>query len=360
MITKPTDSRKKPSAVKYTDKQFTTRDDVEKSFLDHVNELRTRFAWATLAIVGASVLAYVFNPYLTAIIQRPFGQTLYFTSPVGGLNFLIKLSVTFGFIVALPVLLFQVAKFFAPILEKAHKRSLSKYVIWSIILAYGGVVFAYFVSLPSALHFLTSFNTENITALITANEYYDFVLAYLLGYAVLFQIPLVVLFINKIKPLTPGGMMGAQRYIILASFVVAAILTPTPDPVNQTIMALPAVLLYQVAAFLVWKVSRASGVVPAIYFEEIPQDLVATPLPETESHLPVTPTVPLASAAVTRPVRPARYFDTIVPAAHRAPSEVLVERREISRNSAARHRSQSRSSAVRSMDIILPSPVQAA
>ena len=117
MITKPTDSRKKPNEVRHVDKQFTTRVDKEKSFIEHVNEMRVRFAWATLAVVSASVLAYVFHPYLTAVIQRPFGQTLYFTSPVGGLNFLIKLSVTFGLIIALPVLLFQVAKFFAPIVD---------------------------------------------------------------------------------------------------------------------------------------------------------------------------------------------------------------------------------------------------
>lgn len=354
MITKPTDSRKKPNVAKHIDKQFTTKVDAEKSFIEHVNELRVRFAWATLAVVGASVLSYVFHPYLTAAIQRPFGQTLYFTSPVGGLNFLIKLSVTFGLIVALPVLLFQVAQFFAPILEKAHKRSLAKYVAWSILLAYGGVVFAYFVSLPSALHFLTSFSTENITALITANEYYDFVLAYLLGFAVLFQIPLVVLFVNKIKPLTPGGMMGAQRYIVLASFIVAAILTPTPDPVNQTIMALPAVLLYQVAVFLVWRMNATESVVPTIAFEDIPYDIM--------SESPVE-SVELTAASVINPVetlsiRPARYFDTITPAVVRAPSDVLTERRNPARESMPSRRPAPRPSVARSMDIILPKPVQ--
>lgn len=354
MITKPTDSRKKPNVVRHTDKQFTTRVDAEKSFVEHVNELRVRFAWATLAVVGASVLAYVFHPYLTAVIQKPFGQTLYFTSPVGGLNFLIKLSVTFGLIVALPVLLFQVAQFFAPILERMHKRSLAKYVIWSIVLAYGGVVFAYFVSLPSALHFLTSFSTENITALITANEYYDFVLAYLLGFAVLFQIPLIVLFVNKIKPLTPGGMMGAQRYIVLASFVVAAILTPTPDPVNQTIMALPAVLLYQVAVFLVWRVNAADSSASTIALADIPYDVML----ESPTELVESPASAALNPAQSRPVRTARYFDTITPVAVRAPSDVLNERRSMTRESVPARRPPARPSVVRSMDIILPSPVQ--
>lgn len=355
MIKKPTDSRKKPNAARHLDKQFTTRVDTEKSFVEHVNEMRVRFAWATLAVISASILAYVFHPYLTTVIQRPFGQTLYFTSPVGGLNFLIKLSITFGLIIALPVILFQVAKFFAPILERAHKRSLAKYVVWSIVLAYGGVVFAYFVSLPSALHFLTSFSTENITALITANEYYDFVLAYLLGFAVLFQIPLVVLFVNKIKPLTPGGMMGAQRYIVLASFIVAAILTPTPDPVNQTIMALPAVLLYQVAVFLVWRVNASDNTAPTIALADIPYDIML----ESPAELVDSPVSTVVKPAESRPIRTARYFDTITPMTARAPSDALSERPSIVRESVPARRPPARPSVARSMDIILPKPVQA-
>lgn len=354
MIKKPTSSQKKPNAARHIDKQFTTRLDKEKSFIEHVNELRVRFAWATLAVVGASVLAYVFHPYLTAVIQKPFGQTLYFTSPVGGLNFLIKLSVTFGLIIALPMLLFQVARFFAPILERAHKRSLAKYVVWSIVLAYGGVVFAYFVSLPSALHFLTSFSTENITALITANEYYDFVLAYLLGFAFLFQIPLVVLFVNKIKPLTPGGMMGAQRYIVLASFVVAAILTPTPDPVNQTIMALPAVLLYQVAVFLVWRINSSESSATMIALEDIPQDIIL----ESPVELDQSPVTAVLKPALGQPTRSTRYFDTITPVAVRTPSDVLTGRRSMARESLMARRPPARPTVVRSMDIILPNPVQ--
>ena len=354
MIKKPTDSRKKTSVASKADKQFTTRVDKEKSFIEHVNELRLRFAWLTFAVVGASILAYLFHPMLTAIIQRPFGQPLYFTSPVGGLNFLIKLSITFGLIVALPVILFQIAKFFAPILERAHKRSLAKYVVWSIFLAYGGVVFAYFISLPSALHFLTSFSTENITALITANEYYDFVLAYLLGFALLFQIPLIVLFVNKIKPLTPGGMMGAQRYIVLASFVVAAILTPTPDPINQTIMALPAILLYQVSVFLVWRVNVADKTTSTISLSDIPVDVFLESSAETEGP---SLTGVLKPTANRPPDRSARYFDSIIPINARTPSVVLSEQRSKSRNKTNTRRLPTRPMAVRSMDIILPGTV---
>src|SRR5690606_28664353 len=100
------------------------------------------------------------------------------------------------------------------------------YSVLSFFMAIIGVVFAYFVSLPAALHFLMGFSNETISSLVGVNEYYNFALAYLLGYALLFQLPIIISFINRIKPLNPGGMMKAQRWVILGSFIVAAILTP--------------------------------------------------------------------------------------------------------------------------------------
>lgn len=126
-----------------------------------------------------------------------------------------------------------------------------RYIGCSILLAGAGIAFAYLVSLPAALHFLTNFGGQQVESLITADAYFNFALAYIAGFAVLFQLPLIVLFTNRITPLKPGKMMGAQKYIILGSFIVAAILTPTPDPINQSIMAVPVVLLYQISIILV-------------------------------------------------------------------------------------------------------------
>jgi hypothetical protein len=95
-----------------------------------------------------------------------------------------------------------------------------------------------------------------IKALITADEYFSFALAYIVGFALLFQLPLIILFINRIKPLRPSGMMKAQRYVILFSFIAAAILTPTPDPMNQFIMAVPLVILYQISIVIIWLSKR--------------------------------------------------------------------------------------------------------
>src|SRR5690606_20255917 len=111
-------------------------------------------------------------------------------------------------------------------------------------------------SLPAALHFLSNFSTGSVTSLISANEYFNFVMIYVACFALLFQMPLIIAFINKITPLTPRLLMKKQRFVILGSFIVAAIITPTPDPLNQTLMALPIIGLYQSSIGVVWQSNR--------------------------------------------------------------------------------------------------------
>lgn len=276
MIKKPNQNQKSLASSNLSDtKRYSTKTDEAKPFLAHIHELRNRIVWSLLALLVGSGVSYGIHQQLTNLIQKPLNKTLYFTSPAGGLNFLVKLCITFGIIFALPVVLFQIVKFFYPLLEKQHKKAVLPYLACSVVLAYSGVLFGYFVSLPNALQFLSSFGGPTVDALITVDEYYNFVLAYLLGFALLFQLPIIVLFMNRIKPLKPGSMMGAQRYIILGSFVLAAILTPTPDPINQTIMALPAVILYQASIFLVWWVNRRRKVIPQIVLDDIPADVIA-------------------------------------------------------------------------------------
>ncbi len=228
-----------------------------KTFSGHLHELQVRLTWVVVVIAICGIAAYMVNDQILELVQRPLGQTLYYTSPTGGFSFLFKMCAVAGIVLATPVILYHLFKFLGPLLSRTHRLDIVLYTLWSINLAYAGVMFAYLVSLPAALHFLSKFGGDSIKALITADEYFNFALAYLAGFAVLFQLPLIVLFVNRIKPLTPRKMMGGQRYIILASFAVAAVLTPTPDPINQSIMALPVVLLYQISIILVIFMNRS-------------------------------------------------------------------------------------------------------
>lgn len=233
---------------------------IRKPFIEHIHELQVRLTWCMLSILGGGLIAYSLLDNLLLLIQKPLGQTLYYTSPTGAFSYVFKVCFSFGLLLSLPVIIYQALKFLSPLASQLQKSTIVGIIIWSIGLAHTGALFAYWVSLPAALNFLTHFGGQGVESLITANEYFSFALAYIAGFAVLFQLPLGVVVINKIKPLSPQKMMGLQRYVILFSFIVAAILTPTPDPFNQLIMALPIIILYQLSIVIIWVMNRKENI----------------------------------------------------------------------------------------------------
>lgn len=222
------------------------------AFADHISELRKRFMWVLLFVFIGGGIGYALNDTLMRILQEPLNDSLYYNNPGGAFSFIMKLCVVFGIVVALPALSYHIFAFFGPIIPSKTKRASVLYISMSVILACAGMLFAYFVSLPASLHFLTTFgNGGDIHALITANEYFNFVLAYVAGFAILFQVPLIITFTNRVTPLPPKKLLGGTRYVIVLSFIAAAIITPTPDPMNQAIMAVPIIALYLFSVCLV-------------------------------------------------------------------------------------------------------------
>ncbi len=215
------------------------------TFAEHVQELRSRLMWVISFLLIGAGFGYAMRDYLIAFLQRPLNQDLYYTTPGGAFSFVMKVSISFGFIVALPMLVYQTFAFFGPLIKIKTKRSFVLYVIASLVLAVAGIAMAYYVSLPAALHFLVNFGGESgIKSLITANEYFNFVLTYIAGFAALFQVPLIILLIDRIHPVPPMKLLGAFKWVVLGSFVISAVITPTPDPMNQGLMAGPVIILY--------------------------------------------------------------------------------------------------------------------
>lgn len=223
------------------------------TFAEHIHELRRRLMWSLLFVAVGAVIGYFLHDRIVWLLQQPLGERLYYTTPTGAFSFIVKVCCVFGLIVALPMVIYQTFGFFQPLIPLKTRRSLLRLVMVSFVLAIAGIVFAYFVSLPAALHFLVNFGntTGDIQALITAEEYFNFVLAYIAGFAVLFQLPLIITFINRVKPLKPHQLFGSIRFVILGSFIISAIITPTPDPLNQSLMALPIIFLYFISILIV-------------------------------------------------------------------------------------------------------------
>ncbi len=229
----------------------------QQTLIDHLQELRARLFWTLLFLIAAAGLGYVLQAQITAVLMQPLGgQRLVYLTPIGGFNFLFKVSLYFGIALILPVIMYHLYRFLEPIMDQRLKRSVSFYSVASFGLAVGGACFAYFGSLPAALHFLTGFSIQNVSAMLTVDSYLSFVITYVLGFAALFQIPLILMIINTITPLPPKKLFGFQRFVVLGAFIVAAIISPTPDITNQTILAVPIILMYELGVFLVWVQSK--------------------------------------------------------------------------------------------------------
>lgn len=227
------------------------------TFLDHVHELRRRLFWIIGTVLVTSSVSYSFLGGIIDVLTHPLGnERLVYLTPGGGLSFSIKLCAYAGLLVAVPLIMYHLYRFLEPLMGKWRKSAIF-YLGFSSFLAAAGVLFAYFISLPAALHFLTGFNVQHIEAMLTGDAYLSFVITYLLGAALLFQIPLLLLIINTMTPLKPSKLMKLQRYVIVGAFILGAIISPTPDIMNQAFLAVPIIAMYQLGVGLVWLQNRA-------------------------------------------------------------------------------------------------------
>lgn len=220
---------------------------------DHIRELQSRLFIVAIAFIGFAGLAMPYFDELVHVVLAPLrdGQELVYLTPAGAFNFMLKICAYVGIIGALPVIIFHLYRFLMPAVKRAHLRTALKYTVISVLLAIVGIIFAYAVSLPASLYFLTNFNLNGINPMLTIDSYLSFVMTYIVAGAALFQLPLLMTIYDSAKPLKPRKLMGAQRHIIVGSFVVAAIISPTPDALNQTILASPIIVMYQVGVAII-------------------------------------------------------------------------------------------------------------
>lgn len=227
-------------------------------FMDHVRELQWRLAVVALAFLVTAAAVYPFFDKIVALLLKPLGDdlSLVYLTPGGAFNFAIQVCIYAAAIGTLPVALYHSYRFVMPAIERTTFKSVLGYSFSSLLLAASGVAFSYTLALPAAIHFLTSFNLKNISPMLTIDSYLSFVMTYILAGALLFQLPLIMVIINRIKPLTPPTLMAGQRHIILGSVIFAAVISPTPDAVNQLLLAAPIIVMYQLGIVVVMLKNR--------------------------------------------------------------------------------------------------------
>lgn len=278
----------------------------EIPFLSHVQELRARATWIVLSIVAFSVVGYLIQKSLIAWLLKPAaGQQFIYTTPGGGINFIIQISIYFGIAVSIPLVLYHFFRYIEPLLKRRDNAFIVKCTLFSAVLAISGIAFGYYVGLPAAMHFLDSQlkDTQNIEALLTLSDYLSFVTVYLAGAAVMFQLPVIVVFTNRVKPLSPKKLLKGERWVIIGAFIMAAIITPTPDLINQAIIAVPIILVYQIGVVLVWFQNRYSKhqKVQRLFAEDEQRRSERENIPHTQLYTPRPPDPLPEPAALPNP-----------------------------------------------------------
>lgn len=228
-------------------------DEREMSFLDHLEELRWHLIRAVLGVVaGVLICGYFSDWIINEAILRPASLTdppleLINTIPYGQITFYMLVIVLAGFILSVPWIIYQIWRFVEPGLLPKERRYISRIVAFTSLCFFAGVAFSYFVMLPYMLQFFAEFGTGGIRNMIAVNEYMSFVLQLVLVSGLIFELPMVSYFLGRFGILTPAFMRHYRRHSYVAILVLAAIVTPTTDPVTMSVFSLPIVGLYELS-----------------------------------------------------------------------------------------------------------------
>lgn len=232
------------------------------SLMEHLTELRKRLIHATLYLLAGFCVAYAFHVQLYGIIQKPLNDlhiALNYTHPTDPLNLYLKTALYGGAILASPFILYQLWLFIAPGMYSNEKRYVVPFMSATIVLFLSGAWFGYHWVFPGALKVLIGGFGANFHAMLTIEDYTNFFLAVILGLGVTFELPIVIFFLALFGIVDAKFLLKHIRYAILAIFIIAAIICPTPDPIGMCLFATPMLVLYFIGvgvAFLVHPANR--------------------------------------------------------------------------------------------------------
>ena len=228
--------------------------DVEMPFLDHLEELRWRLIKSLASVVLFTVIAFAFSDRLmdfllltTKNLRHPINLQVLKVQTV----FIIKLELALiaGIMISLPVIFYQLWAFVAPGLMENERKYVIPVVVFATVSFLVGAAFALFVIIPFALDFFLSLAPQGVQNQIALDFYFGFVARLVLVFGIVFELPLVSLFLTKIGLITPSMLRKYRRYAIVIIFIAAAILTP-PDPTTQIMLAVPLLVLYEITIWI--------------------------------------------------------------------------------------------------------------
>jgi sec-independent protein translocase protein TatC len=227
------------------------QDPTAMPIMAHLEELRRRLIWVALALIVTTAISFVFAERIIEILKRPMGDALLvFLKPTDSIANFMKVSLIAGVTLAMPVIVYHFFRFLSPGLTKQERRYLLLIVPGATFSFLVGVAFAYFLMLPAAVTFLYSFMQEVAQPFWSLDTYLSMVTRLIFWVGMAFETPLIVFFLAKLEIISTEALTRSRKYAVVVIALIAAVITPTPDPVNMGLVMLPLVLLYEIGIFL--------------------------------------------------------------------------------------------------------------
>lgn len=233
----------------------------EMTFFEHLEDLRKRIFYSFIALLIAVVPGWIFSKDIYDILARPVtkylpeGEKLAYTAVTEPFMLYMKVAFLTAIFATAPFIFLQVWYFIAPGLYQKEKKYVIPFVIFTTFFFFLGASFGYFIVFPWACRFFLQLGSR-FRPVITVNQYFSLTLRLLLGIALVFELPTLVFFLSRMGIITAKWMVKNFKYAVLAVFVIAAIITPTPDMINQSILAVPMLGLYGLSILIALLVGK--------------------------------------------------------------------------------------------------------
>ena len=230
-------------------------------FFDHLEEFRKRLIVCLVAVFVSFLLCWSWAQEIFDFLARPLrrvlppGQNLSYTTLTEPFLMYFRVALFAGIILAAPVLLWQIWLFVAPALYRRERKYVWPFVLAGLFFFLSGCAFAYYEAFPLVVGFLVGVG-KNFNAVITINEYLSTAIKLILGLGICFETPIFIFFLARMGVVSPGWLMKKFKYAILIIFIVAAVITPTPDIATQCVFAFPMIGLYLLGVGVAWVFRR--------------------------------------------------------------------------------------------------------
>jgi len=226
--------------------------------IGHLSELRQRLLKSLIALAITTVISFIFRDQILGILLLPAPpsitvQAIELTEMIGTY---MKVSFASGIVLAMPYLIYQLLMFISPALTRKEKKYVYLILPWVVLMFIAGVAFSYFILLPPATKFLLTFGSNIVNIEPRIGNYISIVTRLLLAVGAVFETPVIILFLARLGIVTPKMLSRKRRHAIVAAFILAAIITPTFDPINQSLVAVPLIILYEMSIWLAKLVQR--------------------------------------------------------------------------------------------------------